>query len=214
MVSSFLQLLQRRYAGELDEQADEYIHYAVDGATRMKRLINDLLQYSRVATRGKSLAPVSSQEIFDEVVSDLQVVIRDQEATITHDPLPTIRADKTQVRQLLQNLIGNAIKFRGDDPPQIHVSAERENDMWRFAVRDDGIGIEPRHVERIFVIFQQLHGSTDYDGTGIGLAICKKVVERHGGTIWVESEGDQGSTFYFTLPTTGEDEDENASRTD
>ena len=211
MVSSFLQLLQQRYEGKLDERADEYIHYAVDGATRMKRLINDLLQYSRVATRGKQPAPVSSQAIFDEVLADFQLSIRDSEATITHDSLPMISGDKTQVRQLMQNLIGNAIKFHGDSPPRIHVDAERENGMWRFAVRDEGIGIEPRHAERIFVIFQRLHGKKEYDGTGIGLAICKKIVERHGGTMWVESEPGAGSTFYFTLPATGEHENSNGN---
>ena len=204
MVSSFLQLLQQRYGGELDERADEYIYYAVDGAARMKRLINDLLQYSRVATRGKPLRPVSSQEIFDEVLKDLQVIIQEQTATITHEPLPMIRGDRTQVRQLLQNLMGNAIKFHGDEPPRIHVCAERENGMWRFAVRDEGIGIEQRHAERVFVIFQRLHGKTKYEGTGIGLAICKKIVERHGGRMWLESEPGAGSTFYFTLPAAGE----------
>lgn len=213
MVSSFLQLLQQRYGEQLDERADEYIYFAVDGATRMKRLINDLLQYSRVTTRGQPPAPVSSHKVLVEVLEDLQIAIEESGATVGHDTLPMIMADETQARQLFQNLIGNAIKFRNDAPPRIHVGVEWADGMWQFAVQDNGIGIERRHGERIFAVFQRLHGR-DYEGTGIGLAICKKIVERHGGTIWVESEPEKGSTFYFTLPPVGERTHEYQRQTD
>lgn len=205
MVSSFLQLLQRRYEGQLDETADQYIYYAVDGATRMKRLINDLLAFSRVTTKAQPLAPTNSQEVLEAVLQDMKIAIEEQVATVTYDPLPPVMADATQLRQLFQNLIGNGLKFRGEAAPALHLSAERANGMWRIGVGDNGIGIEPRHAERIFHIFQRLHGADQYPGSGIGLAICKKIVERHGGTIWVESEPGEGSTFYLTLPAVREE---------
>lgn len=200
MVSSYTQLLAQRYEGQLDEDADEFISYAVDGAERMQRLISDLLTYSRVGTRGKPFEPINCEEILDQTVANLQRSIEDSGARITHDPLPTVVADASQLVQLLQNMIGNAIKFRGDAPAEVHIAAERRDDEWVFSVSDNGIGIEPRYHERIFVIFQRLHGNTDYPGTGIGLAVCKKIVERHSGRMWVESEPGKGSTFYFTIP--------------
>jgi PAS domain S-box-containing protein len=200
MVTSYLQLLKRRYQGRLDSDADEFIAFAVDGATRMHHLINDLLAYSRVGTRGQPFEPADCQAIFDQVVTNLKIAIEESGATVTCDPLPKVTADGSQLAQLLQNLIGNAIKFRDHRPPQVHVSAERRNGSWQFAVRDNGIGLEPQYAERIFLIFQRLHTRAEYPGTGIGLAICKKIVERHDGRIWVESQPGHGATFYFTLP--------------
>lgn len=200
MVASFTQLLGRRYRGKLDQDADEFIGYAVDGANRMQRLINDLLAYSRVGTRGKPLKSANCQTIFREARDNLMTAIEESDAVITQDPLPMVQADAVQLIQLFQNLIANAIKFRSQESPQIHVSAERRGHEWVFAIRDNGIGIAPEHQERIFSIFQRLHQRSEYPGTGIGLAICKKIVERHGGRIWVESQPGKGSTFYFTIP--------------
>ena len=200
MVSSYLQLLERRYHDRLDADANDFIAYAVDGAARMKTLISDLLAYSRVGTRGQPFELVDCSEVMKRVLKNLKVVIDEKHATVTYDPLPQIMADPTQMSQLFQNLISNAIKFHGANPPSVHISAERQNDMWLFSVRDNGIGIEPQYAERIFVIFQRLHNRADYPGTGIGLAICKKIIERHGGMIWVASEIDNGSTFCFTIP--------------
>jgi light-regulated signal transduction histidine kinase (bacteriophytochrome) len=204
MVSSFLQLLQRRYAGELDETADEYIEYAVDGAKRMQVLIRDLLAYSRVGTRGKPFKPIDMNRTLEVVLTDLGPALDDVDADVQAEPLPTISADETQMRQLLQNLIANAVKFRDDDPPEVRVSAEKvqadDEPTWRFAVADNGIGIDPQYEDRVFQIFQRLHTRDEYEGTGIGLAMCKKIVERHGGRIWFESEPGQGTTFYFTIP--------------
>lgn len=214
MVTSYLQLIKQRYQGQLDEDADEFIHYAVDGANRMKMLIQDLLSFSRVGTRGRLPEPVDSEEAIERVLSDLQPVIAETGAQITHDPLPTVQADPTQFHQLLSNLIGNAIKFRGNDSPRIHMGAQREDDGWLFSVRDNGIGFDAsEYGERIFVIFQRLHTKTEYGGTGIGLALCKKIVERHGGRIWVESQPGEGATFYFTLPDR-KTEEPHASTTD
>ena len=201
MVSSFTQLLAKRYQGKLDKDADEFIAYAVAGAKRMQTLINDLLAYSRVGTRGKSFEPIDSEAAFDQAIANLRVAIEEGEAVITHDPLPPLIADDSQIVQLFQNLLGNAIKFHGKEPPRVHVSAKQEGNEWVFSVRDNGIGIAPEYFDRIFVIFQRLHGREEYPGTGTGLAICKKIVERHGGRIWVESEPSKGSTFYFTIPT-------------
>lgn len=200
MVSSYLQLIQRRYQGQLDADADEFIYFAVDGANRMKILINDLLAYSRVSTQGKALIPTDCQEVLALVLHNLTLAIEEAEAMVTADPLPAVVGDGVQLEQLLRNLIGNAIKFRGDQPPQVHLSVERNNGEWRFAVKDNGIGFAPQYQERIFTVFQRLHSATQYPGTGIGLAICKKIVERHGGRIWAESQPGQGATFYFTLP--------------
>jgi signal transduction histidine kinase/HAMP domain-containing protein len=207
MVSSYVQLLARRYEGQLDADADEFIAYAVDGTTRMQRLINDLLAYSRVSTRGKAFAPTDCEIVLGRTLADLRSAIEESGAFVTHGPLPTVMADDVQLEQLFQNLIGNAIKFRGRAPPEIHIGTERrdgespgEVPHWLFAVRDNGIGVDPRYAERIFVIFQRLHTRKEYPGTGIGLAICKRIVERHGGRIWVESEPEKGATFYFTMP--------------
>ncbi|MBS4095725.1 MAG: GAF domain-containing protein [Sulfuricella sp.] len=201
MVSSYLSLIERRYKGQLDQDADEFIHFAVDGATRMQQLIKDLLTYSRVGTRGKPFVPTDSYQALAAALDNLQIAIQEQQATITHDPLPSVVADGSQLTQLFQNLVGNAIKFHGAEKPLIHVSACEKGGEWEFAVKDNGIGIAPENFERIFVIFQRLHSRDEYPGTGIGLSVCKRIVERHGGRIWLESELGKGTTFYFTLPT-------------
>ncbi len=203
MVASYTQLLARRYTDHLDDDANEFIAFAVDGVRRMQQLINDLLLYARVGTQGKAFELTSCEMVLDNALIDLQSPIRESGAVITHDPLPAILADASQLRQVFENLIGNAIKFRSDKLPHIHISAEQQGREWVFAVRDNGIGLESEYAERIFVIFQRLHGIDQYRGTGIGLAICKKIVERHGGRIWVESQLRQGSTFYFTIPLKG-----------
>ena len=200
MVASFTQLLGHRYKGKLDADADEFIGFAVDGATRMQALINDLLSYSRVGTRGAGMEPTALETVFERALKNVQGAILESGATITHDPLPGVMGDASQLTQVLQNLLGNAVKFRGPEPPRIHVSASRQATEHVFSIRDNGIGIEPGYFGRLFIIFQRLHGTTEYPGTGIGLAICKRIVERHGGRIWVESEPGKGSTFYFTLP--------------
>ncbi len=200
MVSSYMQLLSRRYAGKLDSDADDFIGFAVDGARRMQVLIQDLLVYSRVGTRGKPFEPTNCEDVLEQVLSNMEVAINESGAVVTHDPLPTVAADASQLAQIFQNLIGNAIKFQGEETPRVHVSAERKAGEWLFSVADNGIGIDPEFFERIFVIFQRLHGRGEYSGTGIGLAISRKIVERHGGRMWVESEPGTGSTFYFTIP--------------
>jgi PAS domain S-box-containing protein len=204
MIASYTQLLERRYKDKLDPDAHEFIAYAVDGAARMQALINDLLAYSRVGTRAKEFKPTDCSEVLKRALKNLEIAVEESEAKITHTALPTVTGDLTQLTQLFQNLIGNAIKFRGTKPAVIHVSAELQGEgaaqEWHFAVRDQGIGIERQYFERIFIIFQRLHGREEYPGTGIGLAVCRKIVERHGGRIWVESEPGQGSTFHFTIP--------------
>lgn len=200
MVASYTQLLARRYQGKLDKDADEFIAFAVDGANRMQRLINDLLTFSRVGTRGQPPAPTDCNAVLKDVLDNLQITIEENSASINSDPLPTVMADASQLTHLFQNLIANAIKFHGEQAPKIHVSARRQDNEWVFSVRDNGIGIAPEFFERIFVIFQRLHSREKYSGTGIGLAVCKRIVERHGGHIWVESEPGNGSTFNFTLP--------------
>ena len=201
MIGSYTQLLERRYGDKFDQDAREFMDFIVDGATRMKQLIEDLLAYSRVGTRGKELRPVRAQLLLEKALTNLRGAIEASGAVVTHDTLPEVNVDDTQVVQLLQNLIANAIKFRKEgEPPRIHVGAEDAGGEWRFCVADNGIGIEPQYFERIFLVFQRLHTRDEYPGTGIGLAICKKVVDRHGGRIWVESAPGQGSKFYFTLP--------------
>ena len=203
MVTSYLQLLERRYKDKLDGEALEFINYAVDGSTRMKTLINDLLAYSRLGTRGKEFALTDCEAILERVLSTLQVSIKESRAQVTHDLLPKLMADDTQLEMLFQNLIGNAIKFHGENPPRVHVGVKKDEKNWVFSVRDNGIGIDPQFFERIFIIFQRLHNREDYPGTGIGLAISKRIVERHGGRIWIESQPEKGSTFFFTLPIIG-----------
>jgi light-regulated signal transduction histidine kinase (bacteriophytochrome) len=199
-MAGMVQLLQRRYQGQLDERANEYIDHAVDAAGRMQTLINDLLAFSRVGRRNNLIEPVEAKICLNVALRNLEAAIRETNAVVTADSLPTVHADSTQLIQLFQNLIANGIKFRGGKEPQVHISAKKVEKAWQFAVRDNGIGIEPRYFERIFLVFQRLHTRREYPGTGIGLAICKKIVERHGGSIWVESKPGTGSTFYFTLP--------------
>lgn len=201
MVASYTQLLRKRYQGKLDADADEFIEYAVDGADRMQRLIRDLLEYSRVGSENTSFEITECERIWQHVMSNLSASIRDHHATVTHDPLPTIYANPTLLTQVFQNLIGNALKFHGSSPASIHVGATSLSDGWEFFIRDNGIGIPPDQRDRIFAVFQRLHGRSDYPGTGIGLAICKRIVEKHNGTIWVDSEPGKGSTFYFTVKT-------------
>ena len=201
MVTSFLQLLEKRYGGKLDATAHEYISFAVDGAARMRRLIEDLLQYSRVSTDAHPLALTDSGAVLAAVGESLRVAIKESGAEITHDDaMPAVLADETQLAQVFQNLISNAIKFRGPEAPRIHVGARYEHGKWVFSVRDNGIGIDTKFFDRVFVIFQRLHTREQYEGTGIGLAICKKIVERHGGRIWLEAGPGGGSVFHFTLP--------------
>lgn len=200
MVSSYTQLLERRYSDKLDDDAREFIAYAVDGASRMQRLINDLLDFSRVGTRGRALAPTDVAEILETIRANLSMAIEESGAVVTSDDMPQIVADAGQIGQLMQNLIGNALKFRNGAKPHVHVRAVERDDAWEFSVHDDGIGIDPEYFQRIFVIFQRLHTKGDYPGTGIGLALCKRIVERHGGRIWVESKPHEGSIFYFTIP--------------
>ena len=200
MVASYTQLLAKRYRGRLDEDADEFIAYAVNGANRMQALIQDLLAFSRVDRQGQNFEPTSVEALLGYAIENLKGAIEECRAVVTHDPLPTVMADERQVMHLLQNLLSNAIKFRGPEPPRVHLSAERRDSDWLFSVRDNGIGIDPQYAERIFVIFQRLHTNAEYPVTGIGMSLCKKIVERHGGRIWMESQLGQGATFFFTLP--------------
>ena len=200
MVASYTQLLRRRYQGKLDQDADEFITFAVDGVNRMKQLISDLLDFSRAGTRGVEPVPTLVSTALERSLLNLQASLRESGARVSHDPLPEVLADEGQLVQLFQNLIGNAFKFRQpDQPPRIHVSAKPLGDGWELSVKDNGIGIAPEYFERIFVLFQRLHTRNEYPGTGIGLALCKKIVERHGGRIRVESRQGEGSTFFFTL---------------
>ena len=199
-VASCVQLLQKRYEGQLDERADEFITHAVDGTKRMQTLINDLLAYSRISTHAEVFASTDLEMVLNEAMANLMVAIAESGAVVTRDAMPTVSGDATQLTQLFQNLIGNALKFRGERPPKIHISAVLKAGEWRFSVADNGIGMEPQYFERVFLVFQRLHTRKEYQGTGIGLAICKKVVERHGGRIWAESEPGLGATFCFTIP--------------
>jgi len=200
VVTNYLELLQRRYRGQLDSQAHEFIHYAVDGATRMKVSIQDLLSFSRVGTVALNSRTVQSGAMLDDVLVDLKVAIEQSHAIVTADRLPEIVADASLLTRVFQNLIGNAIKFQKNKTPRVHVSARREEAAWIFSVRDNGIGIESRNAARAFRIFERLHSADQYPGTGVGLAISQRIVERHGGKIWLESQLGIGTTFFFTIP--------------
>jgi signal transduction histidine kinase len=200
-VAGFTQLLARDYKDKLGAEAGEYLDRIVEGARRMQVLINALLGYARVGSNRKPVERVDCQNIYQAAVANLKAAIEESDAVLTSGTLPAVMGDSAQLIQLFQNLLANAVKFRGPNHPQIHVSATPRGGEWQFAVRDNGIGIEPKDFSRVFVIFQRLHGRDEYSGTGIGLAICKKIVEQHGGRIWVESEPGRGSTFYFTMPT-------------
>lgn len=205
MVASYTQLLAKRYQGRLDKDADEFIGFAVDGAKRMQVLVSGLLAFSRVGPRGQHFQQSNGEQIIDTALTNLQITTKESGAVISRDPMPAIVVDITQFAQLFQNLISNAIKYRGEGPLQIHIGVQSRDGEWLFSVRDNGIGIDPQFHERIFIIFQRLHGTDKYSGTGIGLALCKKIVEGHGGRIWVDSTPMEGSTFYFTLPKVGRD---------
>jgi PAS domain S-box-containing protein len=200
MVSSYLGLVGRRYTDKLDKDGKEFIEYAVDGAKRMQAMINDLLQYSRVTTQGKPFEKTNMEEVLEKVLMNLKIAIEESGGKITHDKLPEIMADRVQMERLLQNLLGNAIKYRGDRKPKVHVSVKRKKGEYEFSVQDNGIGIEKEYQGKIFGIFQRLHTREEYAGTGIGLAVCKKIVERHKGKIWVDGKINEGSSFYLTIP--------------
>jgi len=199
-IASYAQLLEKRYKDQLDSQASKFIGNIVHGCTRMQTLIDDLLEYSRVGRSQRPFELVDCNHAIQQTIANLQGAIRDTEAVVTYNNLPAVMGDISQLVQLFQNLIGNAIKYRHDAPPTVHITACKQEGNWLFSISDNGIGIAPQHQERIFQIFQRLHTQREYSGTGIGLAICQKIVERHGGSIWVESEPGQGSTFHFTLP--------------
>jgi len=203
MISSFTQLLSKRYHGQLDADADEFITFAVDGATRMERLIQDLLAYSRVGTQGREFQPTSGESAFQQALLNLRGAIEDSGAIVTSSALPEVMADETQLIQVFQNLVGNGIKYRRPETPEVRVSAKRVADRWVIAVADNGLGIDAQYFERIFGMFQRLHRREEFAGTGIGLAIAKKIVERHGGTIGVQSQLGIGSTFRFSLAAVG-----------
>ena len=198
MVSSYVQLLERRYIDKLDGDALEFIGYAVDGAKRMQQLINDLLAYSRVGTKGDVFVPVDLENVLTKALNNLKLHVEERGATITHDPLPTLPGDATQLLQLFQNLLGNALKFCAETP-RVHVAVEDQGKLWQLTVRDNGIGIDEANLERVFTIFQRLHTRDVYEGTGIGLAVCRRIAERHGGQVWVTSRVGEGSTFHVTL---------------
>jgi signal transduction histidine kinase len=200
MITSYLQLVEERWKSKLDPQAQEFIGFALDGAQRMRALIADLLAYSRLEAKAAPFETVDCEQVFQTAVQNLKIAIQENNAAIHHEPLPKVRGDPVQITQVFQNLIGNALKFHGTASPEVRVGATRKDGEWIFFVRDNGIGIDPKHFERIFIIFQRLHTRQQYSGTGMGLAICKRIVERHGGRIWVESEPGEGATFFFTLP--------------
>ena len=204
MVSSYVQLLERRYSGQLDERAEKYIYFAVDGATRMQRLITDLLAYSRVGTQGGELSPTDTSPVVDEALSNLEVALADSNARVVYPDLPQVTADSSQLVQLFQNLIGNALKFKSGERPRVEVRAERDGSYWLFSVRDNGVGFDQKYADRVFGVFKRLHRNRDIPGTGIGLAICQRIIDRHGGRIWAESTPGKGATFYFTLPAVSE----------
>ncbi|ELY58255.1 sensor histidine kinase [Natronococcus jeotgali] len=204
MISSYLELLEDRYEDALDEDAAEFIEFAVDGADRMQAMIESLLEYSRVETRGAPFEPTDAEAVLEDVLTDLQPHIEESEATITVEELPTVTADADQLAQVFRNLVSNALKYSGDEAPQIQVGAERADGKWQFAVADQGIGIDPEQRERIFDVFQTAHTDEEGSDSGIGLALCDRIAERHGGEIWVESEPGNGAIFHFTMPASGE----------
>jgi chemotaxis family two-component system sensor kinase Cph1 len=200
VVDEFIKLLKKRYKGKLDEKADEFISYTVDAVKRMQDLIRDLLEYSKVRTNGINLRPVYFNLKVDKAVFNLKTAIEERGATVTYDALPILMADALQITRLFQNLIGNALKFHGKEKPAVYISAERKDNEWIFSVGDNGIRIDPKAADRIFVISQRLHTPKEYPDTRIGLAICKRIVEQHRGRIWGDSKAGNGSTFYFTIP--------------
>lgn len=200
MISSYTQLLARRYKGRLDKDADDFINYAVEGSTRMQALINDLLQYSRITTSKRPFILTDCNQILEQSVNNLNIAIKESDTKLTHGPLPSLTVDATQIGQVFQNLISNAIKFRNKQSPEINITANRNGFFWHFVVADNGIGIDPQYAERIFQLFQRLHGRQEYPGTGIGLTICKKIIEKHGGMISVGKSSQGGTAFTFTLP--------------
>lgn len=204
MVASYTELLAERYRDKLDERGEKYISYAVDGARRMQILIHDLLAYARVSSQAKPLQPTDSGAVLDSVMAHLRSVIEKNQAKVTCGKLPIVNADEVQLGQVFQNLIANAIKFHGDKPPRVEIRADAEGDDWSFAIADDGIGIDKEHGSRLFQMFQRLHTREEYEGSGIGLAISKRIVERHGGRIWFDSTPGGGTTFHFTIPKNGE----------
>jgi signal transduction histidine kinase len=207
IVAGYAELMSRRYRGKLDRDADEFIGYMVDGVRRMQSLIDDLLEYSRVGTKGRQPEPTDVDQVLDQALRNLGRALEETGARVEAESLPTVPADEGQLVQLFQNLIGNAVKFHGDEPPRVRVEAQRRNGEWEFAVADNGIGIDPDYGDQIFEIFQRLHGRDEFTGTGIGLAICRKIVDRHGGRIWLESTPGEGSTFRFTIPAERRDDD-------
>ena len=202
-IESFANLLARRYKGKLDAKADEFISYIVEGVQRLQILIKDLLEYSQIETKAKNITPTDCSFIVEEAMSNLKTAMDESNAVVTYNKLPTIMSDPQQIISLFQNLIDNAIKFRSNKAPRVRISADRKGNEWLFSIRDNGIGIDPENFEKIFVMFQRLHGSADFPGTGIGLSICKKIIERHGGRIWVESKPGNGATFFFVIPSIG-----------
>jgi light-regulated signal transduction histidine kinase (bacteriophytochrome) len=204
MITSYLELLSSRAKGKLGGEEQEFIGYAVDGARRMQTLIQDLLAYARVDTRGRPLEPVDCERVLETAMANLKLAIEESHAVVEHERLPIVEGDVVQLTQVFQNLIGNAIKFRSSAPPRINIGAQRNNGEWLFQVKDNGIGINPKNFGRIFVLFQRLHTRQEYPGTGMGLAICKKIIERHGGKIWAESKPGEGTTFFFTIPAKNE----------
>jgi light-regulated signal transduction histidine kinase (bacteriophytochrome) len=199
-VTSYCQLLQNRYQGSLDDDADEFLTGAIDGARRMRRLLDDLLSYSRVATEAHQFLPADANKVLEEALHNLRAAVDESGAQVTHDALPSVVCDATQLMQIFQNLVSNSVRYRSESPPRIHIGCVEESGAWKFHVRDNGVGIDPRHQERIFQVFQRLYAEHEIPGSGVGLAICKRIVERHGGQIWVESQPDEGSVFFFTLP--------------
>jgi light-regulated signal transduction histidine kinase (bacteriophytochrome) len=199
MIVSYLQLIEQRYKGRLDKDADDFINFAVDGGTRMQGLINGLLAFSRVESRSKSRERVDTEAVLRDTLANLEVTISEHKADVTYDTLPSVMFDPSQLIQIFQNLIINAIKFRGEEAPRIHLAAEKKGKDCVFSVKDNGIGIDPQYMDKVFILFHRL-GGIKYHGSGVGLSVCKRIVERHGGRIWFESELGKGTTFYFTIP--------------